>query len=287
MIFVLLSVCCSVIVSVLLKLPRRYEINVPQAVVWNYPVAALLTYLIFNPQVPALHTPGLPFSIYILLAILLPSLFVILGLSVRYTGIVRTDLAQRLSLFIPLITSFLLFREPVSALKAAGIVLGLVAIVCSVPWQKGRKKAESKAALFYPLIVFAGMGLIDVFFKQLALNKSVPYTGSIFIVFVLAFAFSIVALLTAIVTGRQRFSFVNVIAGLVLGIFNFGNILFYMKAHKALPDNPSVVFSAMNIGVIGLGALVGMALFKERLSLLNKVALVIAVIAIVMISYSS
>jgi hypothetical protein len=35
--------------------------------------------------------------------------------------------------------------------------------------------------------------------------------------------------------------------------FNFGNILFYLKAHQAFADNPSTVFAAMNMGVIILG----------------------------------
>jgi hypothetical protein len=36
------------------------------------------------------------------------------------------------------------------------------------------------------------------------------------------------------------------ISGLV-GAFNFGNILFYLKAHQAFADNPSTVFAAMNM----------------------------------------
>jgi hypothetical protein len=44
------------------------------------------------------------------------------------------------------------------------------------------------------------------------------------------------------------------ISGLV-GAFNFGNILFYLKAHQAFADNPSTVFAAMNMGVIILGVL--------------------------------
>jgi threonine/homoserine efflux transporter RhtA len=71
-----------------------------------------------------------------------------------------------------------------------------------------------------------------------------------------------------------------------LGVANFGNILFYLKAHQALSNNPSTVFSAMNIGVIAVGTLVGLVVFKEKLSLLNKAGIVIAVVAIIVISYA-
>jgi hypothetical protein len=50
MLFVLLSICCSVIVSIMLKLAKRYHVDVLQAVTWNYSTAILLTWLIFKPQ---------------------------------------------------------------------------------------------------------------------------------------------------------------------------------------------------------------------------------------------
>jgi drug/metabolite transporter (DMT)-like permease len=70
-----------------------------------------------------------------------------------------------------------------------------------------------------------------------------------------------------------------------LGIANFGNILFYIKAHQAIANNPSVVFSSMNIGVIVFGTLVGVFIFREKLSTLNKLGIVLAIIAIAIIYY--
>jgi len=75
--------------------------------------------------------------------------------------------------------------------------------------------------------------------------------------------------------------------GWILGIANFGNILFYLKAHQSLAKSPSTVFSAMNIGVIALGAVVGLVVFKEKLSIVNKLGIALAIIAIVVISYAN
>jgi len=74
--------------------------------------------------------------------------------------------------------------------------------------------------------------------------------------------------------------------GMLLGGFNFANILFYMKAHRALPDNPSIVFTGMNIGVITVGALVGVVVFKEKLSVLNVVGLFLAMVSVAVLAYS-
>jgi len=76
----------------------------------------------------------------------------------------------------------------------------------------------------------------------------------------------------------------NALAGLGLGLLNFGNIVFYVRAHQALPDSPATVFAAMNIGVVVLGTAVGVLAFGERTSALNRAAIVLAVVAIGLIA---
>lgn len=280
MIYIILSICCSVFVSVLLKLAKRYAIDTRQAILWNYSIAAGLTYIIYDPVMPPLGGSLLP--AYVILGILLPSLFVILALSIRYTGIVKTDVAQRLSLFIPVLAAFLFFGEQHSTLKIAGIVLAFLAIICSVPWQKN--EGGTTSYWVYPLAVFIGMGVIDVLFKQIAKTVAVPFTSSLLVVFILAFTISAIYLSTLYFAGKIKFALINVLCGWILGIANFGNILFYLKAHQALASQPSLVFSAMNIGVIVLGSLVGVLIFHEKLSKINYLGILLALISIVLMS---
>jgi drug/metabolite transporter (DMT)-like permease len=94
-------------------------------------------------------------------------------------------------------------------------------------------------------------------------------------------------LVVKIARGKTKFSFPHILIGWALGAVNFGNILFYLKAHKALANQPSTVFAAMNIGVIVMGTLVGLVVFNEKLSTLNKFGLFLAMAAIVIITYAS
>lgn len=280
MIYIFLSICCSVFVSVLLKLAKRYEIDTRQAIMWNYPTAAILTWLIFDPSWPPLNKNL--FSIYISLGLLLPSLFLVLALSVRYTGIVRTDVAQRLSLFIPVLAAFILFGETGSTIKIIGIIIAFIAIIFSVPWQNNDRRQSSNWV--YPITVFVGMGIIDILFKQIAKTEDVPFTSSLIVVFILAFIISTLFLLYLYFVKKLKFASINVLCGGILGIANFGNIVFYLKAHQTLSSQPSLVFSAMNIGVIVLGSLVGVAIFKESLTKLNYAGIALALIAIILMS---
>ncbi|WP_237488206.1 EamA/RhaT family transporter [Hufsiella ginkgonis] len=271
----------------MLKLSGRYRIDINQAIAWNYPVAALLTLIIYRPVFTGLQQA--PWLIYGSLGILLPALFIIIGLSVLRNGIVRTDVAQRLSVLVPLAASFSLFGESLPGGKMAGIVLGLAAVVLSIPFRRQPDQAVSGSgkAVYTSwiclVLVFAGMGAIDILFKEIAALKSVPYFTSLFLVYVLSFLVGSCWFAWLVLTKRARFEWINMVCGGILGLFNFGNILFYVKAHQAEAARPSLIFTGMNIGVIVAGSLVGLLIFREKLSLLNKTGLVLAVIAIWMI----
>jgi drug/metabolite transporter (DMT)-like permease len=282
MIFILISVCFSVFVSVLLKLAKRYDIDNKQAIAWNYSIAGLLTWLIYRPELPSISESIFP--IYFVLGFLLPSLFVILAFSIRYTGIVKTDIAQRLSLFIPVIASFLLFYEEKSPLKIIGIAIAFMAIIFSIPWKK--ETNAKKSFWIYPVLVFIGMGIIDTLFKQIAKTTTIPFTSSLLVVFIIAFVLSFSYLLYLYLFKNMKFTLINMVCGWILGIANFGNILFYMKAHQDLAKQPSLVFSMMNIGVILLGSAVGVFIFREKLSRLNYAGILLALISILFLYYA-
>lgn len=281
MIFLLISICCSVTVAILLKLARRYKINITQAVTWNYLFAIGLSFVFYKPDLNDLISAPIN-GIYIGLGILLPVVFWFLAGSVRSIGIVKTDIAQRLSLFIPLLASYFLFKEQFSTLKIAGLVIGFIAIFLTLH----KKTAQKNEGLnwLYPVFVFVGFGLIDTLFKKVAQIREIPYTSSLIVIFMLAFFISLLSILYLYVVKKQKLQLVNVLCGCILGFFNFFNILFYLKAHRAMSDNPSVVFAAMNMGVIILGSLVGIFIFKEKLNKMNYWGLFLALVAILIIT---
>src|SRR5581483_10515678 len=121
--------------------------------------------------------------------------------------------------------------------------------------------------------------------QQIAKDKGIPFTTSLFIVFIAAFVVSIIGMIYLIANKKMRFSWPHIIIGWILGTANFGNILFYIKAHQALATRPSYVFSSMDIGVIIMGAAVGVVVFKEKLTRLNVIGIVLGILAIIINSF--
>ncbi len=287
MLYIFLCICCSVAVSILLKLSKRYQIDVFQAITWNYSIAIVLTWIFLKPQLS--HLNSSPFYIYSLLGILLPTIFVAIAVSVTANGIIRTEIAQRLSLFIPVIASFLLFNEHLTIVKSTGIIIAFAAIVCAIPIKKQRspnKKAVPYGWL-YLVATFLGIGVIDVLFKQMAASKAVSFGTSLLLVYIISFVLAMFGLVYRFGSKKSKFSWPHILFGWILGVFNFGDILFYIKAQQSISTKPSFVFSSVDIGVIVLGSVVGLLIFKEKLSPLNKIGIGLAIVAIVVIYYPS
>lgn len=285
MFYVLLAATCSVLVSVLLKLARQQGIDVAQAIGWNYLAAALLCGLLLRPSLASLTEPGAPWPALLGLALVLPTLFMVLATSVRRAGIVLTDIAQRLSLLLSLLAAFLWFGETAGGLKLAGLGLGLLAVV-GILWRPQAQPVPGEAGTAaWPalLTVWAGFALVDVMLKQVA-AAGTPFAASLQVSFSLAFVGMMIWLLWRAARGQGRLAWRHALAGLLLGTLNFGNILFYVLAHRALPGQPAVVFASMNIGVVVLGTLVGVWVFGERLSHLNRAAIGAAILAIGLIA---
>lgn len=280
MYYLIFSVFCSVTVSVLLKIARRYHIDVRQAIAANYIMASGLTLILLQPRLDTVFQAQTPYLTLLLLGILLPTIFFVMARAVEQVGIVRSDAAQRLSLLIPLLAAFLIFQEPFNQWKLAGMACGLLAIMAltlGTPQSTAKHAAGRHSALLL-LGVWAGYGVIDVLFKQLA-KSGLAFNSSLIITFVLAGLLMFAHLLSKSTRWHRH----SLAAGLLLGLFNFGNIYFYIRAHQSFPANPAVVFASMNIGVIVLGTLTGMVFFKERATILVAIGLALAVTAIILL----
>ena len=280
----IIAVFCSVAVSVLLKVARKRNIVIQQAIAFNYIVALSLSWFLLKPDFKGLeftdfiaqseNTP-----IFLALGILLPSVFIIMSKAVEFAGIVRSDAAQRLSLFLPILAAFLIFHETLSQSKVVGIVLAFVGLFCLLSKPNQQSAVDFRGVLGL-IGVWFGYGIIDILFKQVAKSGG-AFPTTLFIAFSLAACIMFIYLLFK----RTQWNVASFVGGIVLGVLNFFNILFYIKAHQSFGSNPTLVFAGMNIGVICLGTITGALIFKEKISKVNWLGIVFSLSAIFCLYY--
>src|SRR5690606_26257436 len=173
------------------------------------------------------------------------------------------------------------FGEQAGPLRLAGLGVGLLAIAAITA--RSGDHAQAPGSWRWLLAVWFGFALVDILLKTVALSGT-PSMAALLVCFSLAFVLMLALQLWRHVRGHARLAWRNLVGGALLGLLNFGNILFYVRAHQRLSDSPAIVFAGMNIGVVVLGALVGMGVFGERTSAWNRVGLGLAVLAIGLIA---
>lgn len=273
MMYLTIAVLCSVVVSVLLKILRQKKMDIRQTIVAGYPVAFLLTWFLLKPDVGAIHALDNAWGIIIALGILLPAIFIILGRAIESVGMVATDASQRLSLIIPIVAAFLLFGEVLTGTRILGLALGFLALGALVYRPEHQTMTtQAKQTPLWLFGVWAGYGIIDILFKQVA-KQGAAFPLTLFVSFGLAGTLLFIYLLISQVRWQKD----ALIAGLLLGALNMGNIYAYVRAHQMLHDSPSIVFTGMNVGVIAVATLIGVGVFKERLNRINILGLLLAV----------
>ena len=275
---------CSVLVSILLKMYKTRGYDALQMIACNYASASVLAYLWFQPDFQHLSLQQTPWWLIVLLAVLLPSVFVALSHSLQSAGILKTEIAQRLSVVWSLLAAFLLFQEQFSSLKLLGIGLGITAVLLILWGQKqGASHQATAAKVIWPLlVVWLGYAVVDILLKYTT-SLGMQFSVVLNLMFILAFVFSSSYIS---LSHRHVWNMKSILAGLGLGLLNFANIALYVKAHMLFKETPAIVFAGMNILVVVLGVLSGLILFKEKLKMSSATGLILGLVAVVCLAYA-
>ena len=252
-----------------------------QMIAWNYAIASVLCFIWFKPDFKQMSMTAIPWWLIVVLGITLPSIFLLLSKSLDYAGIIKTEIAQRLSVILSLSAAYFIFQEKFNSLKLLGIGLGLAAVIFIIFSKSTGGSSQSKKAVWFLLLVWLGYALVDVLLKY-STSLGLKFAVSLNLMFVCAFILSI-----GFLSFKQTaWTMQNFLAGLCLGVLNFANIALYVKAHMLLRDSPAIVFAGMNILVVVFGVVAGIMIFKEKLNAKNTIGIILAIAGVMCLAYA-
>ena len=281
MVFIFAAALCSVCVSIFLKIAKQKNYQPLEMISWNYLAASVLCFFWFAPDFTQISLQATPWGLILALGVTLPSIFLCLSKSLQHAGILKTEIAQRLSVILSLSAAYFIFNESFNSLKLLGIALGLGAIALILSSHRATQPAQPRG-MWYLLLVWVGYALVDVLLKYTT-GLGLQFSVALNLMFICAFVLSLVFIRVRYQTwGSAR----NVLAGLMLGVLNFANIALYVKAHILLKDSPAIVFAGMNILVVVFGVLVGVLGFKEKLKPSALLGLMLAVVSVFCLAFA-
>jgi len=277
------------------KLAERWQVNAFQAIVFNY-VTCVITGSLFNGRFPlnavTVHEPWFKWAV--LMGATFIFLFNIVAFTSRRIGVAITAVAYKLSLVIPFLFSIWLYGEKITLLRIAGIVIALAGVYLTIKPRRADRVAHpaspptfKKWLFIWPVVLFAGSGLLDTMIKYVEQEYLNTANRNDFLVmaFVFAAAFGVVLLAFELLSGRQTFNFRSVLAGIAIGLPNYFSIWFMVAALKQYPGNSSAIIPIINMGIVLSGTLAAMLLFRERLSPINYIGIILSLGAIALIAF--
>lgn len=289
MIDILLCAMASASLIIIFKLLDRFDLDTFPVIVTNYFVCVVVGVLA-EGQLPDIATiatkPWLPLAL--LMGVLFIIGFNVIGTSTRKAGVTVTAIANKMSLVVPITVAFFLYGDSVNATKIAGILIALSSIVLTTYTPtKDRIKGQTNMVLYaLPLSVFMVSGVVDslVNYVQVTHLKGISYNEFFIFLFLTAGSSGLLALVYTLAKGRSRYTWKTFVAGIALGVPNYGSLYFMMRALEHSGMESSVVFPILNIAVVTTAALAAYFLFKEKLTKYNLAGIGLSIVAILLLA---
>lgn len=286
MIYLLISICISSALFVIFKLFEVFKINTLQAIIVNYLVAAILGFYLSDLPVSVGEIVNQSWFLgAFLLGILFIAVFNLMALTSQRNGLSVASVAGKMSLVVGVVFGILYYHESANLIKVVGIILALLAVYLASIKGGKLESDKKKSSLLFPILLFFGSGCIDTSLKFIETTYvqegGVPIFSAT--IFAFAFLFGIVFLVYKIFKGEFKFHYKNILGGIMLGIPNYFSIVYLLKALSADGMESSTAFTVNNVGIVVLSTLLGLVLFREKLSLKNWLGVLIAILSVYLV----
>ena len=274
-----MAVFCSTSIALLLKFNNTKSGNEVILLSSNYFVASLIAIMLFfsdsNSQI-SVQT----FLFGSMLGVMFVFSFFSFAKAVEAAGTALASVSSRLSVIISITLSIIIYKEIPNVFQAVGFVTAFITLYffyISLTYKRVRKL--EKIHYVYLLVVLVGIGFNDFLLK--VFNQWRPSEEKSFFllsIFGSAFIYTLVYSLVK----KYRIEEKTIITGAILGVPNVFSSFFLIDALKQIPA--IIVFPSSNISIIILTAIGAFLFWKETLNNYGKIALLIGLISIGLLS---
>lgn len=290
MIALVLSVLSSSAIYIAFKLFGKYNITTLNALIVNYFTAFVLG-LIFQGNFSAEGVLSVTSKDWFFGSMALGAMFILvfslMVITTQKGGMSVVSVASKMSVAIPVIFVIFYYNESVGVLKIAGILLALVSVYLVSVRKRDGLSIDMKYFIF-PLLVFLGSGVIESSIKFLE-NTYVPDDEvSLFSAntFFFACTTGVIFFILRKLKTKSDFKFKDVLGGFLLGIPNYFSIYFFILALRIEGFESSSIFIINNVSIVLLSTLLGIVFFREKMILKNWVGILVAILSIILITYT-
>ena len=276
MIYLILAVISSALVSVVMRLSQRFARNNITMLAANYVMCTAAAAILAGGMIPTGEGAALTMGLGSFCGVLYLLGFVLLQWNIQRNGVVLPATFQKLGVLVPTIAAITVFGETARWTQLLGIAVAIGAIL--LMQGRGGDKAANRSTLGLIALLLCG-GMSDVMSKVFQTWGNAEH-GNYFLVF--TFLIALVLCLALCAVKKQSVTLPDVLCGLALGVPNYMSARFLLWALREVPA--VVVYPSFSVGTIIVVTLVGVAAFREQVEKRKLAALGLILGALVLLN---
>ena len=287
MIYLLLSIFSSASIYLMFKVFGLRNVNLLPAIVINYSIASSIGFLQYASVGEKAYIQPNWWPVALVISLLFISLFYLMATTTQKLGVSVASNASKMSMIIPIVILVVMHQsERLSAIQIIGIGIALIGIYLTSLKPKNK---HSERNVLWPLLLFVGTGLLDFFLvyaNQNLLKTSADDNLFAALLFGMAFSWGVITLVIMRMRKSIKLNRATVLGGISLGLLNYGSIFFLLRTYASGFAQKNIILPVNNMGIMVVSILFSILLFQERLSLKNRIGIVISLLAITIIFFA-
>lgn len=277
MLFLLLAIFSSSMISIVMRFSSgKISANLSMLAT-NYFICSFLGAAYAGFDLAAAEDPGFSRTVVIGLisGVLYLAAFVAFQTNTNKRGVVLSSVFMKLGLLVPIVVSVLFFKELPTAVQIIGFCIAIFAILLINLRNDGSGKGFG-FGLILMLLLSGGADVMAKIFDVFAPQAH----SALYLFYNFATAFTLCVLL--VIQKKERPGLRELLYGALIGIPNFFSAKFLLASLTKLPA--VVVYPSFSVGTMLIVTMIGVLVFRERLSKLQWGAMGAIVAALILLN---
>lgn len=280
MLYLLLAIVSSALISIVMRISEKHVKNEMTMFMVNYGICIILALVHLQDKSQLQLSGDFDYRLTLLLGcgagILYLVNFIFLKFNMAHNGVVMSTTFMKLGVLVPTLMAIFIFREMPKAIHIIGILIAVCAIVL-IHFEKDAL-SESKNKIWLLLLLFLS-GFTDSMantFEKLGDER----TKDIYLFLTFGVAFLIALVIT--ICKKEKVSGRDVLFGILIGIPNYYSARFLLASLAHVPA--VVVYPVYSVATIVTVMIVGVLAFRERMGKKKMIAMGLIFLALVLLN---
>ena len=277
MIHLLLAIASSALVSIVMRTSEKYTKGNHGMIAVNYVICVIMAafYTGFGNLFPKTEGIGFTLGLGTVTGVIYLVGLLLVQLNIQKNGVVLTSIFQKLGLIVQVLIAILFFKEQPEIMQIIGIIICLAAVVL-INFEKEQTAIKFKLGLF---LILLNSGLCDGMSKVHE-EMGNPLLADHFLLY--TFGAALILCVILVIAKKESFGWKDLGFGILLGVPNYFSASFLLKA---LNDIAAViVFPTFSVATVVVITLIGLLVFKEKLSKKQWIAMGLILVALVLLN---